>query len=52
MSAEEFAHQAVNALRQGEEHIIIGGLKEKLAVYVDRASPSLLHWLMRQVKVV
>jgi dehydrogenase/reductase SDR family protein 7B len=52
MSAEEFAHQAVNALRQGEEHIIIGGLKEKLAVYVDRASPSLVHWLMRQVKVV
>jgi len=52
MSPQEFAKQAVKALAIGEEHIIIGGLKEKLAVYVDRASPAAVRWLMRKVKVV
>lgn len=52
MSAEEFAKQTVKALAKGQDHIVIGGVKEKLAVYVDRLSPDLRHWLMRRVKVV
>lgn len=52
MSAQQFATQVVAALAKGEEHIIVGGLKEKLAVYVDRISPMAVRWLMRRVKVV
>ncbi|PTQ89223.1 SDR family oxidoreductase [Agitococcus lubricus] len=52
MSPQTFAQLAVAALARGEEHIVIGGLKEKLAVYIDRASPELRQWLMRKVKVV
>lgn len=52
MSAEEFAKQTIKALAKGQDHIVIGGVKEKLAVYVDRLSPDLRHWLMRRVKVV
>jgi hypothetical protein len=39
-------------LAKDEEHIIVGGLKEKLAVYVDRISPMAVSWLTRRVKVV
>ncbi len=52
MSPQEFAKQVVKALAEGKEHIIIGGLKERLAVYVDRVSPTAIRWLMRKVKVV
>lgn len=52
MSATDFARKTVHALAQGQDHIVIGGIKEKLAVYVDRLSPNLRHWLMRRVKVV
>jgi short-subunit dehydrogenase len=52
MSPAQFAKQTVNALAKGQDHIVIGGVKEKLAVYVDRLSPDLRHWLMRRVKVV
>ena len=52
MSPAEFAKKTVKALAKGQDHIVIGGVKEKLAVYVDRLSPDLRHWLMRRVKVV
>jgi short-subunit dehydrogenase len=52
MSAAEFAKHTIKALAKGQDHIVIGGVKEKLAVYVDRVSPDLRHWLMRRVKVV
>lgn len=52
MSPREFAKLAAKALADGEEHIVIGGLKEKMAVYVDRLSPTIVRWLMRKVKVV
>lgn len=52
MSATDFARKTVHALAKSQDHIVIGGIKEKLAVYVDRLSPDLRHWLMRRVKVV
>jgi short-subunit dehydrogenase len=52
MAAEEFARQTVLGLAKGYDHIVIGGIKEKFAVYVDRVSPELRQWLMRHVKVV
>jgi short-subunit dehydrogenase len=51
MSPQDFARQTVAALARGEDHIIVGGLREKLVVYVDRVSPDLRHWLMRRVRV-
>ncbi len=52
MSAEKFAQQVVLALAKGHDHIVIGGIKERFVVYVDRVSPVLRQWLMRHVKVV
>jgi short-subunit dehydrogenase len=52
MLPAEFAKQTIKALAKSQDHIVIGGVKEKLAVYVDRLSPDLRHWLMRRVKVV
>jgi short-subunit dehydrogenase len=51
MDPGEFASRMAAALDKGEDHIVIGGPKERLAVYVDRVSPDLRHWLMRRVKV-
>ena len=51
IAPEVFAAKVVKALAKGEEHIVIGGVKEQLAVYADRVSPALRHWLMRKVKV-
>ncbi|MEN6669480.1 SDR family NAD(P)-dependent oxidoreductase [Psychrobacter sp. B38] len=51
MTATAFAKQAVKALTKGEEYIVIAGTKEKLAVKVNRLSPSKLYTLIRESKV-
>ena len=50
MSADEFAVQAVAALAQEKNRIIIAG-KEKLAVWLGRLSPDLLARVIRKIKV-
>ncbi len=51
LSAELFAEQVVSALMQGEEYIVVGGLKEKLGVALSRVSPKLLYQIIRRSKV-
>ncbi|NNM51128.1 MAG: SDR family oxidoreductase [Pseudomonadales bacterium] len=50
MSADVFAAQAVAALSRGDERIILAG-NEKWAVWLGRASPSLLATVIRKAKV-
>ena len=51
LNADEFAHTVVTALCQGEEYIVVGGLKEKLGVWVSRLSPTALYKMIRKTKV-
>lgn len=51
LEPHEFATQVVEALKHDEEYIIVGGLKEKLGVWVSRLSPSLLYKVIRNTKV-
>ena len=46
-----FAQTTVSALLAGEEHIVVGGAKEKLGVWVSRLSPSTLYKMIRKMKV-
>lgn len=51
LEADVFAQQAVAALMNDEEYIVVGGKKEKLGVLVSRCSPSLLYKMIRKMKV-
>ncbi|MCP5960854.1 SDR family NAD(P)-dependent oxidoreductase, partial [Klebsiella pneumoniae] len=51
LEADVFAEQAVKALVQGQEYIVVGGTKEKLGVMVSRMSPKLLYKMIRKTKV-
>lgn len=51
LSARAFARLAAQALVKGEEHIVIAGVKEKLATTVNRLSPSALYKLIRKAQV-
>ncbi|XID75686.1 SDR family oxidoreductase [Alkanindiges sp. WGS2144] len=51
MSADEFAKQAIEALVAGQEYIVIGGLKEKLGVWLSRIYPPLMYKMIRKSKV-
>lgn len=51
LSAEDFAEQVVQALMQGQEYIVVSGLKEKLGVALSRVSPKLLYKMIRLSKV-
>ena len=51
LDADDFAAQVLEALQQGQEHIVVGGLKEKLAVWMSRLSPPLLYKMIRKAKV-
>ncbi len=50
MAADVFAAQAVAALSRGDERIMLAG-HEKWAVWLGRASPSLLAKVIRKAKV-
>ena len=51
LDADEFAETVVAALNQGEEYIVVGGIKEKLGVWVSRLSPKTLYKMIRKTKV-
>ncbi|WP_130803290.1 SDR family oxidoreductase [Acinetobacter ihumii] len=51
LDADVFAQQMVKALMNGQEYVVIGGLKEKLGVWILRLSPSLLYKMIRKMKV-
>ena len=51
LDADEFAQLVVSALAQGQEYVVVGGLKEKLGVLVSRLSPSMLYKMIRNMKV-
>ncbi len=51
LTSTEFAEQAIDALLAGEEYIVIGGLKEKVGVWLSRLSPHLMYKMIRKSKV-
>lgn len=51
LEADEFAQIVLKALLEGQEYIVVGGIKEKLGVWVSRLSPSLLYKMIRKTKV-
>ena len=51
LKPDEFAKIALKAIAQKRQEIVIGGLKEKLAVYVKRFFPGLLSNIIRKVNV-
>ena len=51
LDADEFAHTVLQALAEGQEYVVVGGLKEKLGVLVSRLSPKLLYKMIRKTKV-
>lgn len=51
LSPENFARKAVNAISREKQEIVIGGLLEKVAVYVKRFFPLLLSRMVRKVPV-
>lgn len=51
LSATDFARQTIHSLQRGEEYIVVGGLKEKLGVWVSRISPKLLYKMIRKTTV-
>lgn len=51
LDADEFAQTVLAALLEGQEYIVVGGLKEKLGVLVSRLSPNLLYKMIRKTKV-
>lgn len=51
LTSSDFAQQAVSALLQRKEYIVIAGKKEKLGVWVLRLSPALLYKMIRKIKV-
>ncbi len=51
LDADEFAQTVLAALLEGQEYIVVGGLKEKLGVLVSRLSPKLLYKMIRKTKV-
>lgn len=51
LEPEAFAEIVVKALLNSEEFIVVGGMKEKLGVWVSRLSPKTLYKMIRKVKV-
>lgn len=51
LTSTEFAEQAIAALMAGQEYIVIGGLKEKIGVWLSRVSPALMYKLIRKSNV-
>lgn len=51
LSPEKFAVKAVRAIAREKQEIVIGGLLEKVAVYVKRFFPLLLSRMVRKIPV-
>lgn len=46
-----FAKQVVRALSAKEPYIVVGGIKEKMGVFLSKVSPKTLYKIIRQTKV-
>ncbi len=51
MSAQTSAEQMIQAVLDGDEYIVVGGIKEKLAALLSRISPTLLYKVIRRANV-
>jgi len=51
LSPEHFARKAVKAITREKQEVVIGGLLEKVAVYVKRFFPLLLSRMVRKIPV-
>ena len=51
LSPGRFARKAIKAISREKQEIVIGGLLEKVAVYVKRFFPLLLSRMVRKVPV-
>lgn len=51
MSTEVFARKAIAAIRARKEEVVIGGAKERLAVYVKRFAPEVFSKIIAKAKV-
>lgn len=52
MSVERFVYCFIKKMKNDPEELVIGGFKEKLAVFVKRFFPRLLSRMIRKMKVV
>lgn len=51
MTADEFANIAWQKLLSPQNHIVIGGLKEKVGVWLGRIAPELLYKVIQRTQV-
>ncbi|MCA0933146.1 SDR family oxidoreductase [Lutimonas saemankumensis] len=51
LDPNEFAKKAIRAIRNERQELVIGGLKERLAVWVKRFFPLILSRMIRKIKV-
>lgn len=51
LAPDDVAHQIVNAIENGKEEIVIGGLKEKFGVWMKRHFPSVFSIMIRKMAV-
>lgn len=51
MNVNIFAQKAVKAIAKGKGEVVISGMKERLALYVQRFSPSLFSKIITNAKV-
>lgn len=52
MQAEAFAAQAIKAIFLRKKNVIIGGQKEKFAVFLKRLFPTIFDWFIKNKKVI
>ena len=48
---EEFAEKAIKAIANKKQEVVIGGIKEKFAVYIKRFFPKLLDKMIKKIDV-
>jgi short-subunit dehydrogenase len=51
MPADRFARKMIHAIEQRKEEVVIGGIKEKLAVLIKRFFPKLFSRIIRTARV-
>ena len=51
LAVDQFAQQLLAALAKDKQYIVIGGLKERVAVLLSRLSPHILYRIIRKAKV-
>ena len=51
LSPKDFAHKMITAIANKKHEVVIGGKKEKLAVYLKRFFPKLVEKMIRKIDV-